>query len=88
MVATNPTLPAPPNPHREQAPPARMNRKNVKRDYAMELAIARMITIKNSMLIAATAATVLELYGMSGSWHSLWAVGMLLFLSETEFVRD
>ena len=45
--------------------------------------VATAIQIKNSILLVCTVALVLGLYAMSGSWHSLWGLSLLLFYSIT-----
>jgi hypothetical protein len=47
------------------------------KDY--ELAIA--IQIKNIILLICATVLTLGLFKMSGSWHSLWALGLLIFYS-------
>lgn len=56
--------------------------------YAPEVLIAALHTAKNITLILACAWTVLNLYRLSGSWHALWALLMLLGLSSYKFIRD
>lgn len=57
-------------------------------NYAPEVLFGLMALVSNLVLIVACAWTVTTLYGMSGSWHSLWALLMLLLTRTVDFVRD
>lgn len=56
--------------------------------YAPEMLMAILAFLRNIALIAACAWTVVRLYQASGSWHSLWALLMLLFMVAPRFIRD
>ncbi len=56
--------------------------------YTPEILLGLMVVVKNIVLIAATAWTTVTLYKISGSWHSLWAMLMLLAMGSYRFVRD
>lgn len=56
--------------------------------YEPEKLMMILGTIRNVVLIMTCGATVLGLYYMSRSWHSLWPLVMLLFLGSMKFVRD
>lgn len=56
--------------------------------YAPELLLGVMVMVKNIVLIIACAWTTVTLYKLSGSWHCLWALLMLLFMGSYKFVRD
>lgn len=56
--------------------------------YTPELLLGLMVVLKNVVLIVACAWTTTTLYKMSGSWHALWALSMLLFMGSYRFVRD
>lgn len=56
--------------------------------YTPELLLGLLATAKNIALIVACAWTTTRLYQMSGSWHCLWALLMLLATSSHKFVRD
>lgn len=56
--------------------------------YTPELLLGLMVMFKNVVLIVACAWTTTKLYQMSGSWHCLWALLMLLAMSSYKFVRD
>lgn len=56
--------------------------------YTPEVVIAAMHMAKNITLILACAWTTVTLFKLSGSWHALWALLMLLGLSGYKFVRD
>ena len=56
--------------------------------YAPEMLIGLMVLVKNIVLIIACAWTVVSLYKLSGSWHSLWALLMLLAMGSYTFHRD
>lgn len=56
--------------------------------YTPEILYAFFVLVRNLALIAATAWTVVNLYKLSGSWHSLWALLMLLGLGSATFIRD
>lgn len=45
------------------------------------LVIRRYVLIENCVTLACSAATVLGLYAMSSSWHSLWGLVMLCNIS-------
>ncbi len=57
-------------------------------NYAPEILFGLMALVSNLVLIVACAWTVTTLYGMSGSWHSLWGLLMLLVTRTVNFVRD
>lgn len=56
--------------------------------YTPEVLFGLMHMARNIALIVATAWTVVNLYKLSGSWHSLWALLMLAFLANQHFIRD
>jgi hypothetical protein len=56
--------------------------------YTPELLLGMMVMVKNIVLIAACAWTTVTLYKLSGSWHCLWALLMLLAMGSYKFVRD
>lgn len=56
--------------------------------YMPELLLGLMVLVKNIVLIVACAWTTTKLYQMSNSWHSLWALLMLLAMGSYKFVRD
>ena len=56
--------------------------------YTPEVIMAALAMTKNIALICACAWTVVTLYRLSNSWHCLWALLMLLFLSSAKFTRD
>ncbi len=56
--------------------------------YTPEVVMMVLMIVKNIALIGACAWTVVSLYKLSGSWHCLWALLMLLFLSSGKFIRD
>lgn len=56
--------------------------------YTPELLFGLMVMAKNIALIAACAWTTVTLYKLSGSWHSLWALAMLLAMGSYRFARD
>lgn len=56
--------------------------------YTPELLIGLMVMVKNIVLIVACAWTTTKLYQMSGSWHCLSALLMLLAMGSYKFVRD
>ena len=56
--------------------------------YKTELILGLATITKNAVLVAACAWTVVSLYELSGSWHSLWALAMLGFLTSYKFKRD
>jgi uncharacterized membrane protein YvlD (DUF360 family) len=56
--------------------------------YSPELLLGLMVMVKNIVLILACAWTTTRLFQMSGSWHSLWALAMLLAMGSYQFVRD
>lgn len=56
--------------------------------YTPELLLGLMVMVKNIALIGACAWTTVALYKLSGSWHSLWALLMLLAMGSYKFVRD
>lgn len=56
--------------------------------YTPELLLGLMVMTKNIVLIVACAWTTVTLYKLSGSWHALWALLMLLFIGSYKFVRD
>lgn len=56
--------------------------------YTPELLIALMVMVRNIVLICACAWTTVTLYKLSGSWHCLWALMMLLATGSYTFVRD
>lgn len=56
--------------------------------YSPEILLGMTVMVKNIVLIAACAWTTVRLYELSGSWHSLWALLMLLFIGSYSFVRD
>lgn len=56
--------------------------------YTPEVLIGLMVMVKNIALIAACAWTTVTLYKLSGSWHCLWALLMLLAMGSYKFVRD
>ena len=56
--------------------------------YTPEIIYGAFILVRNLALIAATAWTVVNLFHLSGSWHSLWALLMLMGLSTARFTRD
>lgn len=56
--------------------------------YTPELLLGLLVMFKNVVLIVACAWTTTKLYQMSGSWHCLWALLMLLAMSSYKFVRD
>jgi len=56
--------------------------------YTPEVLMMLMGTIKNIAIACACAWTVVNLYRLSGSWHCLWALLMLLFMSSMKFTRD
>lgn len=58
------------------------------REYAPEVLFGLMVLFKNIALIVACAWTITTLYQMSGSWHCLWSLLMLLFTGGVKFVRD
>lgn len=53
-----------------------------------ELLLGIMVMLKNITLILACAWTTVTLYKLSGSWHCLWALLMLLFMGSHKFIRD
>lgn len=48
---------------------------------AKDYELAKLVLIKNIILLICVTVLTLGLFKMSGSWHSLWALGMLLFYS-------
>jgi len=46
--------------------------------------LAKLIQIKNIILLICATTLTLGLFKMSGSWHSLWAPGMLIFYSAVQ----
>jgi hypothetical protein len=56
--------------------------------YTPELLFGLMILAKNIVLIVACAWTTTTLYRMSGSWHCLWALLMMLAYGVPKFIRD
>lgn len=56
--------------------------------YAPEILMAILAFLQNIALITACAWTVVTLYKLSGSWHSLWALLMLLLMVAPRFIRD
>ena len=56
--------------------------------YTPEIILGAFFVLKNIVLIVACAWTTARLYELSGSWHSLWALLMLLAVGSYRFVRD
>lgn len=56
--------------------------------YTPEILMGLMWMTKDIVLICACAWLVATLYKASGSWHALWALLMLVFLSSHNFIRD
>lgn len=55
---------------------------------AEELRIAIWVQVKNMVIAGSTSGLVLGLYYMSHSWHSLWGLIMLAFMSSITFSKD
>jgi hypothetical protein len=58
------------------------------KNYTPEIISMALASLKNIVLICACAWTTVELYKLSGSWWSLLALLMLMFLSGMKFIRD
>jgi hypothetical protein len=56
--------------------------------YLPEILLAAMDLVRNCCLILACAWTIVTLYKLSGSWHSLWPLLMLCLLTKEKFIRD
>ncbi len=56
--------------------------------YDPEMLTFLLSSLKNGFLIFACSVTILGLYYFSRSWHSLWAILMLLGLVSGSFNRD
>lgn len=58
------------------------------KNYTVEALIVLTTAVKNIAIIAGCAWTIVSLYSLSQSWHSLWPLLMLCFVSTVQFKRD
>ena len=68
--------------------PLQRELESAEKKYTVETLIVLMTTIKNIAIVWGCAWTIVSLYGMSHSWHSLWPLLMLCFVSTVQFKRD
>lgn len=58
------------------------------KDYTPEMICMILASIYNIVLVVVCGKTTIELYKLSGSLHSLWALLMLFAIIRSNFVRD
>ena len=65
-----------------------VNNKIKETNYEPEIIISVTSMLLNSIVIGIVVFGVVTLYGMSGSWHSLWLLLALCFIKSAHFTRD